>query len=468
MIILLFLTPMIKPTMWAGPGEPITYKEWRLANPSTYFTIGNVSTARAGPIVDIIVNATIYDSIIPDLQVLKGDIESSGYVVQIDTATFENTIYGAIGLKNHLKSIDDLAGAILIGDLPVPWYQMFDEFYGLRQWYEEFPIDLFYMDLDGTWLDSLKYEGGYLVPGSDSIFDTHYGDCGPEIWVSRLTTSTLGGEIQLIKDYIDKSHRYRTGQLLLPDSALVYVDDDWEAWAVIWSNAVGLAYPNRTLVCHPETTNATDYRTRLKVGYEWNGVHAHSSPSLHAFRTSGGNTYFYASEIPSLDPDCSFYNLFACSNARYVESGYMGGRYVFNTTYGVGGLGSTKTGSMLEFQDFYRPLGQGECLGDAFANWFDIWGEAWGDTSRSWFYGMTLLGDGSLTIKDTMIHVAEQVPVDLKPRILPSHIRHWSEVRDLGCYQIFDDCGRLHHDGPKVPGIYFLKREGRVYAVIKI
>jgi hypothetical protein len=107
--------------------------------------------------------------------------------------------------------------------------------------------------------------------------------------------------------------------------------------------------------------------------------------------------WFYATWIPSLDPRASFYNLFACSNARFVEDGYCGGCYVFQTATGLGAIGSTKTGSMLQFGDFYAPLGQGASLGEAFRQWFaTIFSDGCDAGERSWFYGMCLIADGSL------------------------------------------------------------------------
>ncbi len=47
---------------------------------------------------------------------------------------------------------------VLIGNLPVPWFQLIDDWNsngrrGPDKHYEEFPCDLFLMDLDGTWLE---------------------------------------------------------------------------------------------------------------------------------------------------------------------------------------------------------------------------------------------------------------------------------------------------------------------------
>jgi hypothetical protein len=119
--------------------------------------------------------------------------------------------------------------------------------------------------------------------------------------------------------------------------------------------------------------------------------------------------YFYADTIPSLDPQANFYNLFACSNARFVEDGYCGGCYVFQTTTGLGAIGSTKTGSMLQFGDFYDPLGQGASLGEAFRQWFAaIFSDGCDPSERSWFYGMCLIADGSLKPRLPQTGIAQE------------------------------------------------------------
>ncbi|MCP4581009.1 MAG: hypothetical protein GY839_05285, partial [candidate division Zixibacteria bacterium] len=93
------------------------------------------------------------------------------------------------------------------------------------------------------------------------------------------------------------------------------------------------------------------------------------------------------------------YNLFACSNARYVENDNMGAWYIFESEYGLLSIGSTKTGSMLCFDDFYRPLGQGTTYGDAFLIWAQTDMESCaGDISRPWFYGMCIQGDPTLKL----------------------------------------------------------------------
>lgn len=407
-------------TRWASPhGErPLSFQEWWAAQPSQDgFSLGRVylTSPRAAPEVDVVVNSELYPDIEYPLMEWVEGLESWGYVIAVDTASGTQGIPACEELRAHFAAqhAAGVDGVVLVGDLPVPWFQMIDEFEGdgLRSDYEEFPIDLYYMDIDGEWADEQHYDpvGQQMVPGPDGIFDTHTGTMEPEIWMGRLTAGPLGDEVSLLTNYLAKVHAFRTGGLSLTERALVYVDDDWMPWAVDWAGDVGLAYPDQVLIYDAEQTTAPDYRVRLVENYEWIAVHAHSWPGGHGFKYNNGQSWswIYAYEIPTIDPLALFYNLFACSNARYVESGYMGGEYTFAPTRGLGAVGSTKTGSMLEFDDFYGPLGEGKEIGEALRAWFEaqIEGgfEMW---EKSWYYGMTFIGDPTLRPQPPAVTVA--------------------------------------------------------------
>jgi len=98
----------------------------------------------------IYVQPGLYNDIQDNLAILISDWEEEGAEVVIYSASFTNHV----SLRNSLKSIKYLEGALLIGDFPVPWF----EFCGLEEdstyYYQEFPCDLYYMDLDGTWQDN--------------------------------------------------------------------------------------------------------------------------------------------------------------------------------------------------------------------------------------------------------------------------------------------------------------------------
>jgi spore germination protein YaaH len=77
----------------------------------------------------------------------------------------------------------------------------------------------------------------------------------------------------------------------------------------------------------------------------------------------------------------------------------MGGWYIFADSTAVGATGSTKTGGMWDFAQFYGPLGEHKYHGEALKEWFDYEApytqiDPWYKQSR--YFGMTLLGDPTL------------------------------------------------------------------------
>jgi parallel beta-helix repeat protein len=295
-----------------------------------------------------------------------------------------------------------LVGCLLVGDIPWAWFEMYEDPSVWNYDYERFPIDLFYMDLDGVWSDSNR----------NGTYDQHTGDRAPEIWVGRIKASDMdASEVSLIQNYFDKNHAYRTGALSLPNRALIYIDDDWvNDYSNRVDSAVRFIYDNRSLVNENITTRPADYLYRLNQG--WSLVHlmVHGEPNLHYFMTNGepvGNVT--SSNITSTDPHAFFYILYSCQNARYTETDYIGGWYVFSKTYGVAAVSSTKVGGMLYFMDFYSNSSQ-ESLGYSFQKWLEgrVAQEDADPTfgyNSTWYYGMTILGDPTLflTISDVAI-----------------------------------------------------------------
>jgi len=405
---------------WQSPDDskPLTFAGWRSGlRPQAWRVKTIMPPFRFDNRVDFFVQETLASTLRPSLDTLAADLacETTGVAVFSVSGTSAESLKALLAAEHRTG----MTSAVLVGDLPVAWFQLIDDWNsnGVRdpgEGYEEFPCDLFFMDLDGTWKDSLVRLDSLdsLVPGSDSVYDRHEGSITPEIAVSRLPAAKIGDADSLLADYFGKAHRYRNGELAVTDRALVYIDDDWQPWATEWSSDVGLLYPNRVLVSDSEKTRIADYQPRIdSAAYQWIALMSHSWPGGHGmyYHHKDSMDWFHATSIPALDPHANFYNLFACSNARFVESGYCGGCYVFQTSDGLGAIGSTKTGSMLQFDDFYAPLGQGEPLGEAFRQWFAaILGDGCDPSERSWFYGMCLIADGTLKPRVTQTGIAQE------------------------------------------------------------
>ncbi len=348
----------------------------------------------SGGLVYIIVQSSLYNTIPDSVDMLEYDIENhrnAEYEVEVLSGSWTSHTQ----VKSTLQSGYSLGmtGAILIGNIPTPWYRMLNPpDWGSNYW-ETFPIDLFYMDLDGAWGSGTGTEG--------DPYNTHTagtGDLQPEIWVGRLKADTLDGlgtESQIIEYSLEKNHYYSLGMTQRQNRAYCFVDDDWYDWADEWGGNIGLVYPSVTVVKELAQTVKTTYMNALPLDYEWLSLFSHTGIYYHQLKTPTGYQYIYNNEIAAGNCQALFYNLFCCGAAKYSTSGYIQGYYAF-ANEGLMAIGSAKTGSMLEFQHFYGPLSEGACIGEAFRDWMEINQEIWGDESRAWFYGMNIAGDPTL------------------------------------------------------------------------
>ena len=350
------------------------------------------------PYVYVIVWAD-YPALQDAILTYEQDLENAGFSVKIK----RNDVWpylpdNAEGIRELLRneaSTHEIAGVMLVGDVPYITYKM-----ELDNYTDIFPCDLYYMDLDGNWTDS----------DSDGIYDEHNrgdGDLGPEMWVGRLWASNIpGDEDELLVNYFDKNHRFRTGELTLPRRALAYIDDHALNETHEINSSLNMIYGNETtLVIDTETTNATDYKNRLNnaIGYEWLHLEAHGNYKKHAFRIAeepvpASWTYINYSEIRSIDPNVFFYNIMACDSADYSQTEpYVGGSYLFADTYGLLVVSSTKKGKMYNYNDFYEIIANGKSIGQALIEWF----EKNVDLFPFYCYGLTILGDPTLRVPRT-------------------------------------------------------------------
>jgi len=384
----------VPPLRWAGPpgSRPGTYQEWMARHPARPFSWQLARYASDGAErVALVVELAVAGPLAPELEQLANDLAAAGRSV--------SRYYVAGGTPEDLRGLlraawtrDSIAGALLVGDLPVPWFQGVT--FGA---YDEWPADLFYMDLDNVWSDSFVHgNGDTLVPGSDGIYDRVESSMDVEIFVGRLTATGLADRVAPLRNYLHKNHRFRTDSMRPADQALVFVDDDWKNFGRSWSGDVGLAYPDRTERFDPETTRAAVYRRLLDTPRAWVSVFAHSWSGGHMFKFDSARQrdYYYGDEYATQDVPALFYNHFACWFCRYTDSAYGGGQSIFNPSCGLGAIGSTKAGGMIDFGRFYAPLGQGWAIGTAYKRWFDyVCQNSYAPTEQAWTLGMTLLGD---------------------------------------------------------------------------
>ncbi len=301
-----------------------------------------------GDIVVLLVDAGVYPGITAALSTFQNDLELEGYAVEV----WEIIGGTASDIRNDLQtaySSGSLVGAIAIGDIPTGW---------MANGYGEYPIDMYLMDMNGTWNDS----------NSDGLFES-YSNGAPEIWLGRLTPTylTFGSQTELLNLYFEKNHAYRTGALSLPQRALAYE----EAFTGLTYALDGL-YDSVTRVNDPVGTNADDFRERLLYGYEWVHLISHSSPWGSSFHTGAppeGAGTLNNFEVPPLDPHAIFYVLNCCSNGRWTEVDNLANSYIWTDSYGLAALAQAKVDYTNYFTDYYGQLAGGSNLGDAFRVW---------------------------------------------------------------------------------------------------
>ena len=323
------------------------------------------------------------------LDVYMEDLTLDGHSVLLESASGGT----AAELKEHLAELyaedEGLEGALLVGELPMEWFEFFNDYdtYG----YAVFPTDLALMDLDGSWEDT----------DGNGIFDRHTdgpADVAPELWVGRLIVgSGMGDEVDLMEAYLERNHAYRRGDIQPNGSSLVYVDDDWAYWAGEYGNEIRMGFPDITQESEVNATSKPDYIPRLTQDYDNIAVFVHSSPTEHYFVYRGNYDTMSYSEVP-LDTTALFYDLFACSNANFAESVNMGSVYAMSTEFGLLALGSTKTGSMLERAPYYRALGEYEDFGTAMVQWWEAVQPYDYNQRDNWYYGMVQIGDPTLRL----------------------------------------------------------------------
>jgi hypothetical protein len=355
------------------------------------------------------------------------DLQNEGY----STLVYRFTSGTATSLRNYLatryRDSEKLTGAVLIGNIPYIVYEMMQDWgYGGGREYDDFPCDLFYMDLDGTWTDTLSDE---TVQPDNGKYDTRTGNLDLEIWVGRIKTNTLsnlsnlGNESALINSYLAKIHEFRTGTLVTQNRALVYNDDDWGSLTeedvsdlsdVFGSQAV-------TGISDAEQTTATDFKqTQLPQSTRWYLIRSHGSPEGHGFyrQDKASFEWVYTSDYTRIDPPASFFSFYVCSGCDYTAGNYLAGIAVFNPqSKGVFAIGSTKTGGMWLSSFFYTPLAQGESLGESFRQWFNQSQTSEPVTSPRYHYGMVMSGDPTLHTTVTITPTPTPTP---SPTLTPT------------------------------------------------
>ena len=338
----------------------------------------------------IIAAQVIYDSLSFEIKRYSEDVHTIyGYGIIVESTKNASPEQ----LKALIQSYQsNLGGVFFIGNLGEAMFET-DNDHNEHE-YRKWPCDLFFMDLNGTWIDS----------DGNGYYDQHSGNAAPEIFFGRLSTeglSALGNEVELIRRQLQKSHGFwwKTSYHS-SNTVLNYIDNDWTdifppneiAPAFSTYNVDDFRYGNTALF------SSTDYLFRITYyNYGFTHLAAHSSPTRHVI----AGDYLYASTISGINSSNYAYNLFCCSACNWKASStrYLGGAYLFNNGKTLDVVGSTKTGGMLGTQQFYSQFPT-KHIGGALLSWWQTHhGNSHSSNTIWWSYGMTLLGDPTINFR---------------------------------------------------------------------
>ena len=298
-----------------------------------------------------------------------------------------------------------LAGVVLIGDIADAKYEQ-----RYKGKYSFWPCDLYYMDLDGLWRDEKDSSNNAMPNG---IYEKHEGRVNPDIFVGRISTmGVLGSDsykMQLMRKYFNKNHDYWLGMRNINNHrALTYVEYPWRESKDQLKGIESLfgadGYDAKKY--GDDGFGKNQYVSFIQSDqYDFIQLCAHSGPTSHWFSTNFDSIDVYGDEIHSyqifnISTNPIGFSLFSCQacNWTFKKFAYrqidICDAYIYNNGNTLFVVGSTKSGGMLETKNFYTPLGEGACVGNAFKHWFiQASGNSHDSYDIHWFYGMCVIGD---------------------------------------------------------------------------
>jgi hypothetical protein len=188
----------------------------------------------------LLVDRTLSGALRRELDQLRQDLAGDGWTVvnaivaRHDDAVWANNTNNIALIKNLVTNAFHADPAhtralFIVGHVAIPYSGFISpDGHAKRPW----PSDGYYADVDGVWTDSAHYDSSNTI--GDGKFDQNTLPSAVELAVGRVDFARLPAfavnlppgvkpstETDLIRQYLNKDHRYRTKQLSLPQRAIV-------------------------------------------------------------------------------------------------------------------------------------------------------------------------------------------------------------------------------------------------------
>ncbi len=345
----------------------------------------------------IIAEHSICDTLTNELRTYSEDVHAIyGYGIYL--VSVENSYAYPLRelIKSYKENNNKLCGVLLVGDVGEAWYETAHDH---GDSYARWPCDLYFMDLDGTWIDS----------DNDTIFDGHTGNQNPDIFVARLSAvgmSGLGSESTLIRRQLSKSHDFwwKSSFQSSNDTALNYVCEGLSGPS---AHSLDSVFPSHNVIDirygSLPCPSPADFLSRLNSSnYGFTNLSCHSSTTSHEITTN--QPWVQVSEIINNSSGNYAITLNCCYACCWKSSQkvYIGGAHLFNLGKTMAVIGSTKKCSFGNMHLLYNRFPNCN-LGMAYLEWwkdshleehciYDVYGD----------YGHTLLGDPTINFRHSV------------------------------------------------------------------
>lgn len=388
-------TPMMPPEM--PPGKPViadslvkkfdkridslsgqlkASKSRTLKAERSQSTITVTSPAASYPRVAIIVDNPLYTQLQTEIQQYVSDVNAR---FPVNCVVYSNNSWNGkspIEFRNYIRTLynqDGITGAVLVGFFPTMMWETFGE-----NDTSHFPVLLCYEDLDADFLDM----------DGNGYFDTWRNNNNRqlEIWVDLMRPFQDAANdftysrnvIEQTRSFLNKCHSYYQGQMLIPNRALVYANNDWRGAATSGSAGV-VNLRNIYGFANVDTVagngNGEDYLTRLYKGYDIMNIWCHASAYCHYFDGGARSTVWSTPDLTNLRGPGGLINiLWDCHGADFSddnEDGFGSGTecMAFKYAYlgnGMVSMGVTRSDYTYGIDQFIASMGRGLFAGQSF------------------------------------------------------------------------------------------------------
>jgi len=343
--------------------------------------------------VAIFIDSNTHSDLTSQIQRLKSDIIND---LGVNVFIFSDNFDDIKEIKDILidkYNHEGLIGAIFIGQIPTAYFEYQNS--------GSVPTDRYFQDFSDNFIDvdgDGKFEREYYMWETDVTMK--------DIWTARIKPPVGRSEgIELLRDYLDRNHNYRTGILTYEKKMLYYgsvsinqsgmSQDDYNDLVNQIDDYTGL-YDSDDEVNSIYDPNLEMqkriYLTQLKNSYDFVFVNIHGTV-WHQWLGENSPTdqcVVYYNEIKEFRPQSLFSVLASCSNGDFTTENYFAGWFLFSGNSLVVQANTTVSyltgASTVEFLDDYIPLGMGVTFGDM-------------DKNDRNFIVSHILGDPTLTLR---------------------------------------------------------------------